>query len=204
MHNFAGSSGPSDDSDGGPGAVQKSRSTRRAPGSGRAGSRVRDSEVVERERARVRVCRKIVVVEVGHPARAIRPRRARWTVEVGRDHSPSDGRPRLLLRLRLRLRRLWWLPIRLLWRLAVSAGLHSIVEARKSGGGTDFKQRRPQTWRRDVRDLGWGLSVAPPQILSRPRLQQRCPPTPPPPRRRRSTPRRGTSRRRRCTSSSRA
>ena len=40
--------------------------------------------------------------------------------------------------LRLRLRRLWWLPIRLLWRLAVRIGLHSIVEARKSGVGTDI------------------------------------------------------------------
>ena len=115
--------------------MQKSRSTRRAPGSGRAGSRVRDSEVVERERARL--CWEIVVVKVGHPARAIRAWRARRTVEVGRDHSSSDGRPRL--RRLLRLRRLRWLPIRLLWRLTVRVGLHLIVEARKSGVGTDIQ-----------------------------------------------------------------
>ena len=47
---------------------------------------------------------------------------------------------RRLLRLRLRL--LWWLVAAGVARLAVCAGLHSIVEARKSGVGTDFEHGR--------------------------------------------------------------
>ena len=39
----------------------------------------------------------------------------------------------------LRLRLLWWLAMWLLRRLTVRVGLHSIVEARKSGVGLIFK-----------------------------------------------------------------
>ena len=183
MHDFAAASGP-------PTSATEGRTPCRKAGAhdvlravaGRAPGF--DSEVVERERARL--CWEIVVVKVGHPARAIRARCAGRTVEVGRDHSPSDGRPRLRRLLRLRL--LWWLAMWLLRRL-MRVGLHSIVEARKSGVGLIFKQRRPQTCGATRRARR--LSVAPAEILSRP-LQQRCPPTPPPPPRRRSTPRRGT------------